>query len=140
MYNSLKYKLMRFMSGRYGNDKLNNHLLGLYFIVWILNVIIWSDIVSLVLDLLQLFLMIVIVYRMFSRNIYKRQKENQSFIKTFGNILPDYNLLYSKFRDRHTHIYKKCPNCKSVLRLKKIEGEHTARCPKCSEQVKVKIR
>ena len=140
MFNSFRYKLMRFMNGRYGTDKLNNHLLILYFISWFFNVIIWSNIISLVLDIISLMLVMVILYRMLSRNIYKRQRENQAFIKYFGKYLPDYNLLYNKFKDRHTHIYKKCPQCKSVLRLKKIKGEHTARCPKCQNQIKVKVR
>ncbi len=137
---SWRYKLISFMSGRYGNDKLNYTLFFTYIIVWLVNLFVFSSIASLVLDLVQLALMLIIIFRMFSRNIYKRQKENRTFIRIFGRFLPDTNLLKNRYRDRHTHIYKKCKNCKSVLRLKKIKGEHTAVCPKCSSRIKVKIR
>ena len=140
MLNSLKYKLIRFMSGRYGTDKLNNCLFVLYFAIWIMNLIIWSNIFSLILDILQLTLLLIIFMRMLSRNIYKRKKENEVFLRTFGKYLPDKNLIQSMIRDRKTHIYKKCPQCKATLRLKRIKGEHTAICPKCSGKVKVKIR
>ena len=138
--NSWRYRLISFMSGRYGNDKLNNTLLCLYFVVWIINVFIPHNIVSLVLDITQLLLMIVIIWRMFSKNIYKRRKENERFIRVFGKLLPDFTLMKNKMRDRHTHIYKKCPRCKSVLRLRRISGEHTAVCPKCSNRFNVKVK
>lgn len=140
MFNSLRYKLIQFMSGRYGSDTLNNYLFVLYFIVWVLNAIIWSNVISLILDIIQLSLILLIFYRMLSKNIYKRQKENNDFLRIFGKYLPDWKLIANMHRDRNTHVYKKCPNCKAVLRLKKIKGEHTARCPKCSSQVKVKVR
>ncbi len=138
--NSLKYKLMHFMSGRYGTDKLNNTMLVIYFILWILNLLVGSNTASLVLDILQLGIIILIVFRMMSKNIFKRRMENEKFLRIFGKILPDITLLKSKYRDRHTHIYKKCPSCKAVLRLKKIKGEHTALCPKCKGKVKVIVR
>jgi uncharacterized paraquat-inducible protein A len=138
--NSWRYKLISFMSGRYGNDRLNYTLFFVYLLVWLINLFVFSSIVSLILDLAQLSLMLTVLFRMFSRNIYKRQKENQLFLKLFGKYLPDTQLLKNKYIDRHTHVYKKCKNCKSVLRLKKIKGEHTAICPKCSNRIKVKIR
>ena len=131
---------MRFMSGRYGTDKLNNTILALYLITWIVNVFVFSSIASLVLDIVQLFLICIIILRMFSRNIYKRQRENQLFLKLFGKYLPDMQLIKNMYFDRHTHVYKRCKKCKSVLRLKKIKGEHTAVCPKCSNRIKIKIK
>ena len=138
--NSWRYKLISFMSGRYGNDKLNSTLLFLYFAAWIANLLIGHSVTSLVLDIIQLSLLIIAVTRMFSRNIYRRRAENETFLRIFGRMLPDTNLLKNKIRDRHTHIYKKCPQCKSILRLKKISGEHTALCPKCHNRIKVKIK
>ncbi len=137
---TLKYKLMQFMSGRYGADKLNHCLLCLYLALWILNVFIFSQIISLVLDIAELSIIVIVILRMFSRNIYKRRKENETFVRLFGKYLPDINLLRNRIKDRHTHIYKKCPECKAVLRLRKIKGEHTAKCPRCGSKVNVKIR
>ena len=138
--NGLRYKLISFMSGRYGSDKLNYFLLSVYFVIWIVNIFIPSQIISLFIDIIQLAVMIVLFFRMFSRNIYKRRKENETFLIITKKILPDFKLIKCKWQDRHTHIYKKCPSCRSVLRLRKISGEHTAVCPKCSNRVNVKIK
>ncbi len=127
------------MSGRYGGaDKLNYFLLGAYIFVCLLNAFIFNQAISLILDIIMLGIMFCVIFRMFSKNIYKRSRENQAFIKISKKILPDVKLLKSKWRDRKTHVYKKCPNCKAQLRLKRIPGEHTAKCPRCQSSFKVK--
>lgn len=139
--NSLRYKFMRFMSGRYGgSDKLNFFLLGFYLFLWILNIIIRSAIVSLIIDILMLAVTIFIFFRIFSKNIYKRKRENDVFLKISSKIFPDVKLWKNKWRDRKTHVYKKCPQCKAVLRLKKIKGDHTTRCPRCNHSFDVHVR
>ena len=137
--NSLKYKIMRFMSGRYGGaDKLNYFLLGLYLFFCILNALIKNFVVTIVLEALTLACMFVVLFRMFSRNIYKRRRENEVFLKISRTVLPNTKLIKSKWKDRKTHVYKKCPACKAQLRLKKIPGVHTAKCPRCQNTFKVK--
>ena len=138
--NQLKNKLIRFMSGRYGTDKLNNFLLIVYLLLCVLNVIFFSSIISLIIDVLMLLCVILVIYRTFSRNIYKRRKENEVFLKIYNRYLPSVELIKNQWKDRKTHVYKKCPKCHSVLRLRKISGEHTARCPKCSERITVKFK
>lgn len=137
--NSLKYKLMRFMSGRYGSDKLNYFLLGSYLFLWIINLIVFSQIASLIIDIIMLLLVVAILYRMFSKNIYKRRRENEIYLSVSSKVLPDFKLLKLRWQERKTHAYKKCPECKAVLRLRKLPGEHTAICPKCRAKVKVKF-
>ena len=139
--NSLRYKLMRFMSGRYGgSDKFNYFLLGSYLFLWILNIIIRSIVFSLILDILMFAVTIYIFFRIFSKNIYKRKRENDTFIIIWKKVFPDFKLWKSKWRDRKTHIYKKCPQCKAVLRLKRIKGTHTTRCPRCNQSFEVNVK
>lgn len=133
---SFKYKLARFMSGRYGNDKLNHALLILYLVLWVLNLFIHSAILYFVI----VSVMVLVILRMMSKNIYKRRQENEIYLKFSKKYLPDITLLKSRYRDRHTHIYKKCPTCKAVLRLKRIPGEHTAVCPKCKSKINIKVK
>ena len=35
--------------------------------------------------------------------------------------------------------YQKCPNCKRVLKLRKIKGTHTVKCPVCANHFNIKI-
>ena len=73
MFYRLKEMLYRFMYGRYGNDALGNFLFILYFIISVVNIFISS----IILYLLSLATVFFIFFRMFSRNITARSKENQ---------------------------------------------------------------
>ena len=131
----IRNRLYRFMYGRYGGDRLNNVLTWTYAI-WI----ILFSIISLFVDSIwiSLFYWISsgalcfwILFRMFSRNIPARRKENDAFCGFF-------RLRKNKFRDRKTHVYRKCPHCKAVLRLPKAKGKHFVVCPRCKNRFQVR--
>ena len=128
-------RLERFMSGRYGNDQLNNLLLIAVLVIIFVNIFFNSYIVTLA----YLALWGWSVFRSMSRNIYKRRKENEIFLKVWGPISGKFKLMKNKHRDRKTHVYKKCPQCKSILRLPKRKGKHTVKCPICDERFDVVI-
>ncbi len=128
-------KLARFFYGRYGNDTLNKVLTGIY-LVWlitfsILNIFIRTLAFTLVGWGLTLMLFSWILFRTMSRNIYARRRENDKFCGFF-------RLKRNKFRDRKTHVYRKCKKCKAVLRLPKAKGKHFVNCPKCHNRFQVK--
>ena len=79
------------------------------------------------------------VYRMMSRNIYVRRNENEKYKALLGKIRATFRLTKNRFRDRKTHVYRKCPYCRAVLRLKKIRGKHRAACPRCGKSFDVKV-
>lgn len=79
-----------------------------------------------------------ILFRMLSRNVYARQKENQAFLRFFRKIGSFFKLQKQKLTDKD-HVYRKCPSCKSQLRLPKRKGTHTARCPRCGKEFEVRI-
>lgn len=127
--------LARFFYGRYGNDTLNKFLMVLYLIcvvaVTILSYIIQSAVFTLVGWTVTLGIFVWSFYRTMSRNIYKRRKENERFCGFF-------KLRKNKFRDRKTHVYRKCPKCKAVLRLPKAKGKHFVNCPRCKNRFQTK--
>ena len=128
-------KLVRFMAGRYGGDQLNNFLLVIVMLIIAVNVFVGSYIMTVVYMLLWGWS----IFRMMSRNIYKRQAENAKFLKLWNPVKGYFKLMNNKFRDRKTHIYKKCPKCKAVLRLPKKKGNHTVKCPKCGNRFDITI-
>ena len=124
------------MYGRYGSDKLNKVLLAIYaaevVVFTVLSLFVnptplWMSLAYFALSMILIF---VIFFRMFSRNIQKRRRENDKFCGFF-------KLRRNKFRDRKTHVYKKCPHCKAVLRLPKAKGKHTVICPRCKNRFTV---
>lgn len=128
-------KVAGFFYGRYGNDTLNKVLTGIY-LVWlitftILGIFIKNIAFHLIAWLITLALIIWIFYRSMSRKIYARRRENEKFCGFF-------KLRKNKFRDRKTHVYRKCKKCKAVLRLPKAKGKHSVVCPKCKNRFEVK--
>ena len=141
--NNFKNKLLAFMSGRNGMDSFNKFLFALYLILYVLLFIISffvHHVVSTVLSFCLTLLALYLVYRFFSRNLVKRQIENRNFLSVMESFKTSNNLRKSMIRDRKTHVYKKCPYCKAVLRLKRIKGKHRAACPRCSKSFDVNVR
>ena len=129
------------MYGRNGSDTLGKFLLWCYIAVVLIYSIVSlfipstatkvSGILTLVYVLLTGALVVLIFHRIFSRNVLKRRQENQKFCGFF-------KLLRNRFRDRKTHVYRKCPKCHAVLRLPKAKGKHAVICPRCRERFQVK--
>ena len=130
-----KSRLYRFMYGRYGTDTLGNVLLVTYFIILVLHTFIgffWGNVwVDAAVWLVSSALAITVITRIFSRKIVKRRQENEKFCGFF-------RLIRNKIRDRKTHVYRKCPKCRAVLRLPRARGKHNVVCPRCKNRFKVK--
>ncbi len=130
-----RQKMMRFWMGRNGTDQLCQTMMWTALVLSVVNLFFGSLILYLIVTLLIGFS----AFRMFSRNIYRRQKENQAFLRFFKGIGGWFKLIKNRIRDRKTHVYKKCPHCKRTLRLPKIAGEHTVCCPCCAKRFQMKI-
>lgn len=130
-------KLIRFMYGRYGNDELQLFLSVIFYIIFILSLFIRSYIMV----ILMTAVMALIFFRSLSKNITARQKENNAYLKLITPVKNFFKLQRNKIKDRKTHIFRKCPKCKTVLRLPRTgKGVHSVKCPKCGEHFEVKIR
>lgn len=124
------------MYGRYGPDNLYNFLTVTYLIVAIVNMFLRSAIIA----ALELVLIFYVFFRFFSRNIYKRSQENRKYLAIKGKVKGFFTLSRQKARERKTNIYKKCPACKSVLRLPRTKGKHTVKCPRCAHRFDMRVR
>ena len=112
----------RFMTGRYGTDKLNSLLLGLGLAACFINLFVWNDIARLIFTVISYTFMILALYRCFSRNTYKRYRENRKYLQ-----------LMERFKDKN-HRYFTCPKCKQTVRVPKGKGKIAITCPKCREK------
>ena len=128
-------KVQRFFYGRNGVDKLNRFIFFLYFISFIVYLFVKHYTVLIVSSIL----LIIYFYRMLSKKLYKRQKENEIYLKITSSIKKPFLRFFHRIRDRKTHVYKKCPNCKKILKLRKVKGEHTVKCPVCANHFNIKI-
>ncbi len=114
--------LRHFMAGRYGPDKLTSCLLWTSVILMVIGLLIPSAAVKLVLMFVYYVLWGWSIFRMLSRNTYKRYQENRRFL-----------LLVDRFKDRD-HRYFDCPKCRQSVRVPRKKGKIAITCPKCKEK------
>ena len=121
MLQKFKDAMIRFLSGRYGSDKLNLALLGGALALMILGAVgrrSWLSVCS----LLAYVPLIWSIFRMYSRNVEARRRENAAFLHFF-----------SRLKDRE-HCYFHCPGCRQTVRVPRGRGKISIRCPKCGMQ------
>jgi hypothetical protein len=143
---TLRERFTEFMYGRNGIDAFYYFLLWTIIILTLLNLYFKNTVLSCI----EILIFAYAAFRVLSRDVYRRQKENQIYLSALAKIRRFFTkikrkvtasiaLLKNKWRDRKTHVYKKCPKCKNTLRLPKIKGKHTAACPCCDNRFDVRI-
>ncbi len=118
----------RFMQGRYGTDQLNLTILGVLIVLYIIRLFAPQSILLLALCYL---LLIVYIYRAFSRNVIKRSTENARFLHFFRPASEGWEKRRQRRKDRKAHRYYRCPNCSQKIRVPKGKGKIRITCPKC---------
>ena len=123
MFRKIGDWLRNFMMGRYGSDKLNIFLLVLGIVLMLLGTILgsrfpWASVFS----LLCYVPLIWCIFRMYSRNIEARRRENAAVTNFIAHL-----------RDRE-HRYFRCPRCRQTVRVPRGRGKINIRCPKCGER------
>ena len=131
----LRDKIVRFMYGRYGIDQLHLALLAVYFVLFIISIFVNFIVIGILMwaDLIWM------TFRMLSRNIAKRKGENEKFLKLWNPLKAKGQLAIRRVKERKAYRFRRCPYCKTVLRLPKRRGKHTVSCPRCHREFKVRI-
>lgn len=136
MFYRLRNSLMRFMAGRYGTDKLNNVLFWAYMVLWVVQMFFRRGIVGWVLSTLGTVIAVVLIWRTLSRNIPRRQAENERFIRVWTPIAAWFRRQFTRLRDIRRWRYRTCPYCSARLRLPIRRGRRTVTCSRCNSQFK----
>ena len=114
--------LFRFMSGRYGTDRLNMVILCVGVAASILSVFFQQYWLGRLAWVLSYALMIWAIFRSLSRNKGKRYQENRRFL-----------LMLDRIKDRKNR-YFICPRCRQAVRVPRHKGKIAITCPKCKER------
>ena len=126
-------RYIKFMKDRYGVDELYKFLLLICFVLIVINTFISNNIIR----LFEVLLIVIIFYRYMSKNIKLRKKENDKYLEIKDKIIKLFDYNKKKYKDRNTHMYKKCPKCKQKIRLPLKKGKHTVKCPNCGNRFDV---
>lgn len=116
----MKYKLRAFFSGRNGIDDLGKVLLWVSLIVMLLSTLFGITFLYGV----ALALLCYVYIRAFSRNVEKCRAQNEAYLSWR-------NLRKLRFRQRKTHKFYRCPQCRQQLRVPKGKGRICIKCRSC---------
>ena len=127
MMREWKEKLQRFMIGRYGTDQLARFLSGCILVLLILNLFIRDRI----LYWLALALLSYCYFRMFSKNISARLRENAVYLRWRSQVTEKLKKWKAQaVQAWKYHIYR-CPGCGQKIRIPRGRGKVSIQCPKC---------
>lgn len=79
-----------------------------------------------------LLLMGLWIFRVFSRNIAKRQKENTRYLYRVQKCERRFASLKQRWKDRKTFKYFRCPQCRQMIRAPRHKGKIRVTCSKCT--------
>ena len=140
--NNLFYKVRcgmeRFMYGRNGTDQLNIALLVLYVALCLLQgvgvMLLPYPLVSGLFSILLAVIIVVMFFRIFSRNLEKRRRENARFLGWYAPRQRAFSAWRARVRDRD-HKYFKCRGCGARCRVPRGKGRIEITCPRCGGKI-----
>ena len=125
--------LSRFMYGRNGVDQLGWASLVLVLLLDTVELIVHSksETARMILSTVSFLVMVWILFRMFSRNLPKRRKENAWFLTKIVNPVKNRK---ARSQDKD-HKYFTCPQCRTICRVPRGKGKIIITCPKCGTSI-----
>ena len=129
--NRFREKLQRFMIGRYGMDQLGRFLFGVLCVLVVLNLFIRFGPLGLLVNVLELAVIILLYFRMFSKNVNRRWQENQAYLRMQFYVSEYFKKLRFRFSEGRKYRIFKCPNCGQKVRIPRGHGRVSIHCPKC---------
>ncbi len=133
-WNKLKMSFARFMQGRHGADQLGLVLIWTAVILSLLgslmNWALWS--------LLSTAVWIWALFRLLSRNVSARRRENAWFTTRYYLAKQKVSQAVERFKNRKKFVYFECPQCHLRLRLPRGVGNVTVKCSKCGHSFEKK--
>lgn len=130
MWTRIKMGIMRFMQGRNGLDNLSYTAMWTGLILMLADSFIGTGVLRLVGTALYGYA----IFRMLSRNVAKRQVENEGFVSFFENLKKKIKQFFLRLKGSKEYKYFRCPACKNRLRLRRGCGEKHVTCPVCKHQ------
>lgn len=122
----IRNAIQRFMYGRYGVDQLNTCLILVYLVLFLL----WNITGIDLLYPLSTILLLLVLFRMLSRNLSRRRAENAKFLEKTGPLFRWLRFQRTVRKDKE-HRYFQCPSCGQHLRVPRGKGKITVTCRGC---------
>ena len=126
----MRQRLAQFMAGRNGNDQLNVFLLVIDIILVLIGTIAGGK-ARAIIYILVLVLLVLIYFRMLSRNLYRRREENGKFMRVKYKVSAWLRVRRERWVQRKDYKFFTCPSCHTTLRVPRGHGKIKIVCRKC---------
>ena len=137
MLQKFQNAILRFMYGRNGLDYLNQMLFRVLLVVYILALFIREGVAGALLSWAATLGWVYLMFRMLSRDLPKRQAENQKFVSWWWGIKNKSRGAKERHADKD-HKYFTCKTCGAICRVPVGKGKIVITCPKCGGQIQAK--
>lgn len=129
-FDKIRSSFASFMAGRYGADQLGMTMLWTALILSIVGSFSGLGLLTLMADALLL----LMFWRMLSKDRLKRQHENQTYLqKTYGARRAVTEWI-NRVKNGKKYRYFTCPQCKKRLRVPRGVGNITITCKGCGNK------
>ena len=129
--------LQRFFYGRRGPDDFSRFLI---IAALVLTVVSWffTGVANLVIYAVGLAVIAYCLFRILSKDLYRRHRENVWYLKQKGVVLRWFRSLKDRWTQRKDYKFFRCPSCHSLLRVPKNKGKLLLTCRKCGNRFEKK--
>ena len=145
-------RFYQFFEGRYGMRALSDTpqfvLAAVYLVLVLINMFARSRVINAI----ELVFIGITLFRMFSKDIPRREREHQKTReilfrwrdsaqnwKQESELKKQQRAVQKERKKDKEHVYRECPTCGATLRLPNRKGKHTVRCPRCGHDFSVKV-
>ena len=129
-FDKIRSSFASFMAGRYGADQLGMTMLWTALVLSIVGSLSGLGLLTLMADALLL----LMFWRMLSKDRLKRQHENQTYLqKTYGARKAVTEWI-NRVKNGKKYRYFTCPQCKKRLRVPRGVGNITITCKGCGNK------
>ena len=133
-----KMALQRLMYGRNGSDQLGRTAIVAALVLDVVSMIVIQNrhlqLVGILLYWVAMALLLYAIFRVFSKNLYKRREENSKFLQWTWKVKNGRSAAKARHADT-AHKYFTCKNCKTICRVPVGKGKVIITCPKCGAQI-----
>lgn len=118
MFSDMRNWLRKVFTGCYGVDQLTIAILYLALALCVVGLFVRNGFLALLTYIPAGFAL----FRMLSKNRYKRHEENRRFLQ-----------FKDRLKDRANRYYR-CPRCRQMVRVPRGKGRIAITCPRCKEK------
>lgn len=127
---SLSERMANWMRGRNGSDELGNAVLVIALILLVVDVFVRT----LWLGIIVLLLLGYACWRLSSKDVRQRRKENAAFVKVIGPVAPFLSFSRGDAASSQSFVQLECPTCSQKMRVPAGKGRMRVTCPRCQNK------